>query len=46
MEEITSDKWKINNKYSVMAKQTAGYLSGFSGKLGTAVGYMWNEKWC
>ena len=29
-----------------MAKQTAGYLGGFSGKLGTAVGYMWNGKWC
>jgi hypothetical protein len=29
-----------------MAKQTAGYLGGFSGKLGPAVGYMWNGKWC
>ena len=29
-----------------MAKQSGGYLGGFSGKLGTAVGYMWNGKWC
>ena len=29
-----------------MAKQSGSYLSGFSGKLGTAVGYMWNGKWC
>ena len=29
-----------------MAKQTSGYLSGFSGRLGPAVGYMWNGKWC
>ena len=29
-----------------MAKQTSGYLGGFSGKLGPAVGYMWNGKWC
>ncbi len=29
-----------------MAIQTAGYLGGFSGRLGPAVGYMWNGKWC
>ena len=29
-----------------MAKQGNGYLGGFSGKLGPAVGYMWNGKWC
>lgn len=29
-----------------MAKQSAGYMGGFSGKLGTAVGYMWRGKWC
>lgn len=29
-----------------MAKQTSGYLGGFSGRLGPAVGYMWNGKWC
>ena len=29
-----------------MAKQSASYLGGFSGRLGTAVGYMWNGKWC
>ena len=29
-----------------MAKQSAGYLGGFSGKLGPAIGYMWNGKWC
>ncbi len=29
-----------------MAKQSAGYLGGFSGRLGPAVGYMWNGKWC
>ena len=29
-----------------MAKQSGGYLGGFSGKLGTAVGYLWNGKWC
>lgn len=29
-----------------MAKQMAGYLGGFSGKLGPAVGYLWNGKWC
>ena len=25
---------------------TQGYLGGFSGRLGTAIGYMWNGKWC
>lgn len=29
-----------------MAKQEAGFLGGFSGRLGPAVGYMWNGKWC
>ena len=29
-----------------MAKQSGGYMGGFSGKLGTAVGYMWRGKWC
>ncbi len=29
-----------------MAKQSAGYLGGFSGRLGPAIGYMWNGKWC
>ena len=29
-----------------MAKQSGSYLGGFSGKLGPAVGYMWNGKWC
>lgn len=29
-----------------MAKQSGSYLGGFSGKLGTAVGYLWNGKWC
>ena len=29
-----------------MAKQSSGYLGGFSGRLGPAVGYMWNGKWC
>ena len=29
-----------------MAKQSEGYLGGFSGRLGPAVGYMWNGKWC
>ena len=29
-----------------MAKQSTGFLGGFSGKLGPAVGYMWNGKWC
>lgn len=29
-----------------MAKQTNGYLGGFSGKLGPAVGYRWKGLWC
>lgn len=29
-----------------MAKQSNSYLGGFSGRLGPAVGYMWNGKWC
>lgn len=29
-----------------MAKQTNGYLGGFSGKLGPAVGYRWKGIWC
>ena len=29
-----------------MAKQQNGYLGGFTGRLGTAVGYQWNGKWC
>lgn len=29
-----------------MAKQYGGYLGGFSGKLGPAIGYMWNGRWC
>ena len=29
-----------------MAKQTTGYMGGFSGKLGPAVGYMWRGVWC
>ncbi|MBP5527841.1 MAG: hypothetical protein J6X79_05235 [Bacteroidales bacterium] len=29
-----------------MAKQTGGHLGGFSGKLGTVVGYMWRGRWC
>ena len=29
-----------------MAKQSGSYLGGFSGRLGPAVGYMWNGKWC
>ena len=29
-----------------MAKQTEGFLGGFRGKLGPAVGYMWNGVWC
>ena len=29
-----------------MAKQQNGYLGGFAGRLGTAVGYQWNGKWC
>ncbi len=29
-----------------MAKFENGYMGGFSGKLGSAIGYMWNGKWC
>lgn len=29
-----------------MAKQANGYLGGFSGKLGPAVGYRWKGLWC
>ena len=29
-----------------MAKQMEGYMGGFSGTLGTAVGYRWNGVWC
>ncbi len=29
-----------------MAKQVEGYLGGFRGKLGPAVGYVWNGVWC
>ena len=29
-----------------MAKQTVGFLGGFQGTLGPAIGYMWNGKWC
>ena len=29
-----------------MAKFENGYMGGFSGKLGTAIGYMWNGRWC
>lgn len=29
-----------------MAKQSAGYMGGFNGKLGPAVGYMWRGVWC
>lgn len=29
-----------------MAKQCNGYMGGYSGKLGPAVGYLWNGKWC
>ena len=29
-----------------MARQVAGYMGPFSGTLGTAIGYMWNGKWC
>lgn len=29
-----------------MAKQSGGYMGGFSGRLGPAVGYMWNGVWC
>lgn len=29
-----------------MAKQDTGYLGGFRGNLGPAVGYQWRGKWC
>ena len=29
-----------------MAKQDTGYLGGFRGNLGPAVGYKWRGKWC
>ena len=29
-----------------MAKQYGGYLGGFSGRLGPAIGYLWNGRWC
>ena len=29
-----------------MAKTGNGYLGGFQGRLGPAVGYLWNGKWC
>jgi hypothetical protein len=29
-----------------MAKQANGYLGGFRGRLGTAIGYQWNGVWC
>lgn len=29
-----------------MAKQWNGYMGGFSGKLGPAIGYQWNGMWC
>lgn len=29
-----------------MATIGTGYLGGFSGKLGTAIGYNWNGRWC
>ena len=29
-----------------MAKFSNGFMGPFSGKLGTAVGYTWNGKWC
>ena len=29
-----------------MAKQSGGYMGCYSGKLGNAVGYMWNGIWC
>ena len=29
-----------------MAKQINGYLGGFTGRLGRAVGYQWNGIWC
>ena len=29
-----------------MAKQYGSYLGGFSGRLGPAIGYLWNGRWC
>lgn len=29
-----------------MAKMDMGYMGGFSGRLGTAVGYCWQGRWC
>lgn len=29
-----------------MAKQYGGFMGGFRGKLGPAIGYMWNGRWC
>ena len=29
-----------------MARQTAGFMGGFHGRLGPAVGYMWRGVWC
>ena len=29
-----------------MAKQTEGFMGGFKGRLGPAVGYMWRGVWC
>ena len=29
-----------------MAIQAGGFLGGFSGRLGPAIGYMWNGRWC
>ena len=29
-----------------MAKIGSGYLGGFNGVLGPAIGYLWNGKWC
>ena len=29
-----------------MARQTAGFMGGFHGRLGPAVGYMWRGQWC
>lgn len=29
-----------------MAKQTSGFLGGFSGRLGPVIGYQWNGRWC
>lgn len=29
-----------------MAKQTAGILGGFNGKVGPVIGYVWRGRWC